>query len=392
MRSLDEVAATLSAAVDEAAEVALSPYPPGEVVGFVAGLYRAHAALGGVLTRALATADALGTAGDVGHRSLPAAIAAAGNADARTVGRDLTVGQWLRDYPAFDDAFTDGRLTRRHVDSLRDADNPRTRAHLRDGQAHLVEAAAACCFRDFGRILAEWLMRADPDGAEPVEKHRQRRCSVTKRPDGTVTGSFDLDPIAGEAVANAIEREYQRLLAEDRASTDPDRITRTATQRRADALVNLIQRGVARTDASVPAPLIHLVLGHDVATELLTRQSGQTVATDYTNPNRRCELADGTPVHPTVAAGLLGVAVLRRLVLSADSEIFDLGRAVRSFPRKLREALIAATGGRCQHPGCDAKIAWLQTDHVIPWANDGTTTLGNAQILCGYHNKLKGGR
>ncbi|MGF1598046.1 MAG: HNH endonuclease signature motif containing protein, partial [Acidimicrobiales bacterium] len=85
----------------------------------------------------------------------------------------------------------------------------------------------------------------------------------------------------------------------------------------------------------------------------------------------------------------LAVAELRRLVLGADSEILDLGRAVRDFPRKLKQAVIAATRGRCTVPGCDAKAHWLQIDHIKPWARGGHTDLANAQPLCGFHNKQK---
>ncbi|MGF1600245.1 MAG: HNH endonuclease signature motif containing protein, partial [Acidimicrobiales bacterium] len=85
----------------------------------------------------------------------------------------------------------------------------------------------------------------------------------------------------------------------------------------------------------------------------------------------------------------LAVAELRRLVLGADSEILDLGRAVRDFPRKLKQAVIAATRGRCTVPGCDAKAHWLQIDHIKPWARGGLTDLANAQPMCGFHNKQK---
>ncbi|MGF1596504.1 MAG: DUF222 domain-containing protein [Acidimicrobiales bacterium] len=389
MRPLEEISAGFDGPLADAAELALSCYRPEEVAAFVADLHRIRGRLDAIVIAASTAADEAGVAKALGQRSLPAAIAGAGNINPRIVGRDLAMGRWLQAFPIVAAAFAEGRIGRGHLEVLRDADNPRSRAYLLDGQEHLVAAGETCSYLDFTQVVAEWVMRADPDGEEPKENEQRRRCSINKQSDGTVAGSFRFDPITGEGVFNAIEREYQRLLADDRASNDPARVMRTETQRRADAVANLILRGVGRTDRVIPAPLIHLVVGLPVAEDLLRRQPGETIPTDRDDPNRRCELADGTPVHPTVAAGLLGAAVLRRLVPDAESDNIDLGRAVRNFPAKLKQALIAATRGRCQHPGCDAKIAWLETDHIHPRARNGTTDLRNAQLLCSYHNKRK---
>ena len=80
------------------------------------------------------------------------------------------------------------------------------------------------------------------------------------------------------------------------------------------------------------------------------------------------------------------------MVFGAGGEIIDLGRAVRGFPPRLRQALLVQARGRCRSPGCDAPLAWLQADHLIPWHRQGATTLANGQILCDPHNKAKGHR
>jgi hypothetical protein len=110
---------------------------------------------------------------------------------------------------------------------------------------------------------------------------------------------------------------------------------------------------------------------------------------DPFDPDMRCELIDGTPIHPRFAAAVLATAVLRRLVLGADGEILDLGRKVRTFPRHLKQALLARARGHCQTPGCDAPHAWLQADHLIPWSHGGRTATVNGQILCDGDNKRK---
>ncbi|MGF1595956.1 MAG: DUF222 domain-containing protein [Acidimicrobiales bacterium] len=270
------------------------------MLGFLAGLERAQGRLQAVASQALATADELGVAAELGHRSTAAAVGWTTNADPRSIGKQVSLGRWLREFPIVAREFQQGRLTRRHVEVLQETDNPRTRALLIEGQGHLSDAAATCAFSDFTHVVAEWAMRAEPDGYEPKEQRNLRRCSITRHVNGTVTGSFSLDALTGEAFVTA--------------------------------------------------------------------------------PRTR------VPTPPGCRGGL------RRLVLDAESEILDLGRTVRNFPRKFREALIAATRGRCQHAGCDAKVAWLEADHVQPWAHRGTTDLTNAQVLCGWHNKWKGDR
>ncbi len=40
----------------------------------------------------------------------------------------------------------------------------------------------------------------------------------------------------------------------------------------------------------------------------------------------------------------------------------------------------------------DARAPWSQyeADHVLPHSNGGLTEVDNAQMLCSYHNKMKG--
>ena len=103
----------------------------------------------------------------------------------------------------------------------------------------------------------------------------------------------------------------------------------------------------------------------------------------------RCELIDGTPIHPHWALAALATADLRRLVMGAEPEDTDLSRTVRLYPPHLKHILLITARGRCQTPGCDAPFAWLQADHILAWTNGGHTNLTNGQILCDPHNKTK---
>lgn len=322
-------------------------------------------------------------------RSVADAVAFRARSDPRSVARDQHLASWLRRFDGFAVAFVQGWLTRSHLDVLRRLDNRRTRHHLHEAQDHLIDAARRCSWVDFVTACRYWELTFDPDGAEPAEQVANRSMNHHRHADGTVTGHFQLDPLAGAAVTNALEQHYQRLFRDD-AETGSER---TATQRRADALVQLITGSGA--DRPPNGALIHLVMSHRVAEDTLAQMAltpspeRPTIGLDPDDIDRRCELVDGTPVHPRFALAAVATATLRRMVFGAEGEILDLGRSARGFPRHLKQALLVQARGRCQSSGCGAPLSWLQADHLVPWNHHGRTAVSNGQILCDPHNKVK---
>lgn len=218
---------------------------------------------------------------------------------------------------------------------MRAAENPRTKPAFEGAQELFIDLASTLSWREFNQALRYWVLAADPDGEEPEEQIRTRRCVSRKRYDGSVEGNFRLDPLGGQTVLSALEQEEQRLFRADAESG----AKRTPAQRRADALVNLLARGAARPDGSVPAPLLHLVAGTGVIVDGLRRLDPDTspscdpfrLPLDHERLEGRCELVDGTPLHPRFAMASLAIAGIARLVLDGDSRIIDLGRTTRSF-------------------------------------------------------------
>lgn len=387
---LAEVVGRLNSALDDAQAVPLSCQSPESVVGFAQSLVRVRSRVDAVLGSAVvavgSSAEAAGDSGIARPRRAADAVAAHCGADPKPLAARSRLTQWLDGFTGFGAAHGAGVLTTDHVRVLRQLDNTRTRAALTEAQDTLIEAARTLTWAEFVRVTRYWALAADPDGPEPDDQVASRSCRIGKRADGTVTGRFQLDPVTGDAVVNAIATAEQALFRAD-AEAGSDR---TASQRKADALAALITGGhTARAKRSGhPAPpLVHLVLSQLVAEQLV---KGDTPDIDPHDVDRRCELADGTPLHPRHAAQILAAATLRRLVLGAKSEAVDLGRAVRTFPSHLKAALLAAARGRCRVPGCTAPVPWLQADHVQPWHRDGPTALSNGQILCDPHNKAKG--
>ena len=78
-------------------------------------------------------------------------------------------------------------------------------------------------------------------------------------------------------------------------------------------------------------------------------------------------------------------------------------RPQRSVAKRRWDAENQPTGyrldnGLCQmcldegRPEREARVSWseYQADHVIPHTKGGPTAVWNAQVLCQYHNQLKG--
>jgi len=203
-----------------------------------------------------------------------------------------------------------------------------------------------------------------------------KTAALRKQLDGSFTGDFKLDPVTGQAVNTAVSREYQRIYKSDTEQN----IDRAVPARWAAAFANIMMRGANPTGANTAAPLVHIVLGEQLAEELTAKliESDPTpIETSASDPNRRCEFIDGTPLHPDHAAAILAVGKLRRLVFGPGDAILNLGDDTRMFSPRLKQALLVAARGRCQITGCDAPFPWLQADHIIPANKHGPTNITN---------------
>jgi hypothetical protein len=61
----------------------------------------------------------------------------------------------------------------------------------------------------------------------------------------------------------------------------------------------------------------------------------------------------------------------------------------RYRPSAAQYQFVRIRDGRCRMPGCTARVAWADLDHVVPHAADGTTSCDNLCCLCRRHHRLK---
>ncbi|MGC3993501.1 MAG: DUF222 domain-containing protein [Propionicimonas sp.] len=231
-----------------------------------------------------------------------------------------------------------------------------------------------------GRVLAEV---APQDAAEQNETRLQRQAEAAQRQrslrmwreGGSVRFDGSLPRCEGEAwmaLLDAHTESQRRCALEER---DPLAEPLTAEQRRADALIGMIQ-------------------AHQVG--------GQAPRSGGDRPRIMVTLDYGALHDQAAGAGLIGdgeqisAGELRRLccdagllpaVLGGPSQVLDIGRETRTVPAPIRAALVLRDGG-CAFPTCHTRPAACEAHHIVPWWAGGGTALSNLVLLCHHHHAL----
>jgi len=183
----------------------------------------------------------------------------------------------------------------------------------------------------------------------------------------TVRGS--LDPESAAIVRTALDPLTKPTPADD-GGLD----SRTAPQRRADALTEICRR-VLGTDLLSTAGGEPVTLVVTAGFDALTRQLGVGM------------LDTGVQLSPETVRRLACDATVLPAILGGQSQVLDLGRQRRLFTGAVRRALNLRDGG-CAFPGCDRPPSWCQGHHIVSWLDKGNTDLDNGVLLCGHHHRL----
>ncbi|WP_122260988.1 HNH endonuclease signature motif containing protein [Ornithinimicrobium cerasi] len=237
---------------------------------------------------------------------------------------------------------------------------------------------------DIGRIIGALLRACLPEKDHEERRKAQqglRDVHESNLADGSVrrivmTFGDDADHEAVRAIltsplaAPASKEEQEVTGVEER---------RTPGQRRYDALMTVLRRGVAGTQGQPTTPKATLVVTMDLQT--LRRELG--------------EAGDGRPgCGSTLAGASVSASTIRVLACEADiipvvlggpSEVVDQGRRRRLVTPGQRIRLAARDKG-CTIPGCTVPATWCEAHHVVPWAQGGRSDLSNYALLCPRHH------
>lgn len=297
-----------------------------------------------------------------GHRTMGQYVAARTNSQAVVIDRKVKRAKWLRDFPVLEAAHGH-ELTDAHVDYLRKHLDGTYDTHtaLVHDQQFFVDTAATCSFPGFVQACDYWLAHIDPDGKEPIDQIDKAFFRVGKGRGGRGDLKGQCDAVTAQAINTVVEHEAEKLRRLDKTNG----VERTDGQRKMAALATLVTRGFAREDGTYPVSLGNIVMSQKVLDWALGTLNGDIEPTDTvpvhpTDIDRRCELIDGTPIHPFLAVHALGLinsngvanpVNLRRYILDADSRVLDVSVNARIFPDWMRTAALIQSRGHCEQKG-----------------------------------------
>lgn len=239
----------------------------------------------------------------------------------------------------------------------------------------LVALAQTGRRRDIRAVRQHLVARYGHHGELQAGQDRLRERTSLSQPLADGGGLFDYHLVVDAEAKAVIEAAVGALSAPRPVQGVPDR--RPGGQRRLEALVEVVRRGVASADGVATTTKAQLVV-----TMALADLVAQTSA--------------GTVLGSAEAGSLIGPETVRRLacdaavipaVLGRDGELLDLGRAVRCFTEGQSRALWLRDGG-CSFPGCTVPAAWTDAHHLWHWADGGPSDLDNGALLCGRHHTL----
>ena len=244
----------------------------------------------------------------------------------------------------------------------------------------LVGAAETLELGDMRTVTQVARLRIDPDGvlADDNRAHERRWFECEQTYGGVFVLRGELDAEGGALVKTAIDALSHGLTRDE---------TRTGSQRRADALVELAATQLRCGDhRDVHGQRPHLTL--TVSADTLRGDADGWPA----------ELRGVGPIHPETARRIACDAALTVVTVAPPADggsawtairppvlPLAVGRETRTIPAHLRTALNLRDQG-CRFPGCDRPPAWTDGHHIIHWP-DGPTELDNLVSLCRTHHR-----
>jgi Domain of unknown function (DUF222) len=278
----------------------------------------------------------------------------------------VSVARRLGELPATAAAFGAGEIGYGHVRQLSAAAGEVIPGVWAKSEPILVDAARNLDPRGLSKVIAHWRHAVGPEafiGVE-TEAHARRRFDISETFEGMTVLDGQLFGADGALVRTAIDA-YDRPLRDD---------TRTPTQRRADALVEMARHTLDRGDLPTSGgERPHLNVGVPLET-LEKRRGAHAAGLDW-----------GGVITGEAARRLACDCGVSRIITDGKSEPLDVGRRTRTIPAALRRAVIARDG-HCVAPGCDRPPGWCEVHHKKHWADGGTTCLDNLELRCHVHH------
>ena len=315
-----------------------------------------------VRARMLAAWDARRLWADDGSKSAAARLARECELSSESAGRELKRARKLRAMPATAEALAAGKISVDRADLLAHANQPAFGGLFARDETMLLDTIAGLRHGDALRAVQYWIQLAEDqveDKKKPTSaRQRDEHLTAVRTIWGGLYLQGGLGPIAGTQVLCELDRLERELFeaewAEAKAihgeETRAEHLKRTASQRRAAALVEMARRSRAMPPGSTDAEAL------------------LTILCGYGAFSKICELADGTVISAGEVVPLLTDADIERIVFDGPSRVIDVGVTPAVLPGAARRA-IEVRDRHCVHPsGCDVPAEACDIDHVVPEA------------------------
>jgi hypothetical protein len=225
--------------------------------------------------------------------------------------------------------------------------------------------AEALTFGQVVKAVQYWCHRADADlDRDGPPPSRENSLRVRTGSDGAVAGEFELDPIGGATVSEALRRIERDLYEQDRR----DGVMRSRSERLAAALVEMAMRAyTAPGDGRRSEPLLVILAGEASVEQL-------------------CELATGLVITPHLIVPHLDHCQVQTFIFDGADRVIAASRQ-RTFRGMLRRA-VQVRDRHCQHAsGCDEPITRCDANHRVAHNEGGVTAEANGELECEPHNR-----
>lgn len=241
------------------------------------------------------------------------------------------------------------------------ATGPRGRVTQRRRGLSEKELAAAI-------TMAARLLKPVKDQDDEDRKAKAGR-SLTKGPGpcGLTKYTLVLDAEGAAVVDSALA-----ALSGPVTGANGERDPRPATRRRAEALLEVLRRGVSAPGQAPKSEKAHVVVTIDLEALLEGLQGAGVTAT-------------GEVLPPGVVRRMACDGGIIPAILGGKGEVLELGRAVRWFTPGQKRALWLRDGG-CTFPGCTMPPQWTDAHHVDWWSRGGASDITNGALLCARHH------
>jgi hypothetical protein len=285
-----------------------------------------------------------------------------------SAARRLHMARQLIDLPQTERAWRRGDISTGHAAVIGRTVDELGGEAARTAEPVLLEAAEHAHPGHVWLVGQQVRHTIDPDGALAAANgaYARRRLNLITNIDGALELAGLLDAEGGALLRTAIDALTRPLPGDDRV----------ASQRRADALVELARRqldggslassGGQRPHVTVTIPAAALRGGDD---------------------SPPAELDWAGPIVDEAALRLSCDGVRTVVTVDEDGVPVGVGRASRTIPPSLRRALVVRDRGCC-FPGCDRPPPWTDAHHIRHWGQGGKTELTNLVLLCRPHHRL----